>query len=485
MISRLKILTIYFIALIISGSLIAFYSYKPVSQYFSQTNYSEPVVTWWGGSDEEGSTFITVDSSGNLYVTCFSQSFGIVGENIFLIKYDVDGHLLWNVSWETDDMARPYGITIDSNEDIIITGTIVTEVDPYVFSHNVFVLKYNSTGSRIWDTIHMTSDDDDGTCIALDSNDDIYIGGGTNSSSGSMFIQKYSSDGGFQWVSYYGTTAPREWARANGIVLDSSGDIYIAGTTDNSGGNLDDILLVKFDSTGNALWNTTWGGPGDWDHGHDLVLSNSDIFVIGSTNSLATKPLDAILVKYNSTGHVQWNKTLDFLNEHGHAITLKPNGNIIIAGETDYLDFLYNYFVAEYNPNGVLLWNATYDSGANDYCNDVVVGFNNSIFVGGRSYNETQSNYDLAVLHFYELATITGTHTPTTTPSATTIPTNTSSPPSTSTPTNVTSPTTTTPTTGTPTSEKTGFIPGFVYYTTIIAIIGLTIILKINNKRKK
>lgn len=429
---------------------------------------------------------MAVDSSGNLYVTCFSQSFGIVGENIFLIKYDVDGNLLWNVSWETNDMARPYGIILDSNEDIIVTGAIVTEVEPYVFSHNVFVLKYNSTGSNLWATINMTSNDDDGTCIALDSNDDIYIGGWTNSSSGSMFIQKYSSGGVFQWVSYYGTTTPREWARANGIVIDNGGNIYIAGTTDNSGGNLDDILLVKFDATGNALWNTTWGGPGDWDHGHDLVLSNSDIFVIGSTNSLATKPLDAILVKYNSSGHVQWNKTLDFLNEHGHAIALKPNGNIILAGETDYLDIVYNYFVAEYSPEGLLLWNTTYDSGANDQCNDVIVGMDSSLYVGGRSYNETQSNYDLAILHFYEMATTTGTFTPTTSPSPTTTPTNTSSPPPTTTsPTNTTAPATTTPTTETPTSEQTGFIPGFLYYTGIAAIIALTVILKTGNKRKK
>jgi hypothetical protein len=465
------------ITIVISGSLAAICLNAPYyGGEFNSTTYSEPVITWWGGEDQEGSAEIAVDSAGNIYITCFSQSFGIIGENVFLIKYDSEWNLLWNVSWETYDMARSYDIIVDSNDDILITGSIVTETDPYVFIHNAFVLKYDSTGTLLWNRTQLTSTEDDATCIAVDSQDDVYIAGYTNSSSGMAFVQKYSKEGVYQWVNHYGTTTPREMIIINGIAIDEDDNLYLAGFSDNSGGNLDDIILVKMDSSANALWNRTIGGSLNWDHGHDVIARNNSVYVVGSTESLAAKPLDAIVIKYNYTGDIQWNRTLDMKNDKGHAVTLKPNGNVVIVGDSDYQDILNDYLVAEYDPTGTLLWNKTYDTGANDQCTDVAIGTDGSILLGGRSINQTQGAEDAVIMRLYEIATIT---------SETSTPTTTTSPSATPTSPNTTSTEPETNTTTSETEEATGFIPGFLVSTGIITIAVLVIVYKGCKKRKE
>ena len=106
-----------------------------------------------------------------------------------------------------------------------------------------------------------TSSSDVAHGVTNDSSGNVYVAGYTyggldgNSSTGQgdLFVVKYNSSGTKQWTKQLGTSSDE---KANAIATDSSGNVYIAGLT---GGGLDgnssagdgDIFVVKYDSEGN------------------------------------------------------------------------------------------------------------------------------------------------------------------------------------------------------------------------------------------
>jgi len=396
-----KILTLILLSIIGINIVMTFGLTNDIIKVPSKNGYdiTPEKITWWGGDKQEGSVSSTIDNDGNLYVTCFSKSFGNIGENVMLVKFDENQTLLWNETWKTNDFAQPCGLSIDSSGNITIAGTIITS-NPSII-HDVFVLKYNPNGERLWNYSKKTSTEDTANCMTIDKDDNIYVAGLTNSSSGAGFIHKYNSEGIFQWVKYYGTTTPKENVRIESLVIDSDNSIFLSGTTDNSGGNFDDILLAKLDSNGNHIWNVTHGGNGDIDWGTDILLTDDAIYQSGITNSLATSPLDGIVIKYNKTGIIQWNTTINFSNDEAVALDLRTNGNIVVSGSKD-MGANGNYFVVELSNEGFIIWNSTWESGANEVASDIVAYNHHWMYVIGTSYNTSTSYEDITIITYFD-----------------------------------------------------------------------------------
>ena len=143
-----------------------------------------------------------------------------------------------------------------------MTGITYGDLDGNTNSGNgdIFLLKYNSSGTKQWTKQLGTSYLDEGYSVTTDSLDNIYVTGWTNwnldgnTSSGyqDIFLVKYNSSGTKQWTKQLGTSSFDE---GQGVTTDSSNNIYVTGITyENLDGNTKsgngDIFLVKYDSSG-------------------------------------------------------------------------------------------------------------------------------------------------------------------------------------------------------------------------------------------
>ncbi|MFX1537518.1 MAG: hypothetical protein ACFFDI_25220, partial [Promethearchaeota archaeon] len=192
-----KTLLLILISLIFSSAL----SFTLISSNYqnkiSSNNCCNPNVTTFGGTLIDRGVGVGVDSQENIIITGYSESFG--GYNVYVVKFDSYLNHLWNASWPINKFDSPCDLVIDSGDNIYVAGTIWEEITPGNFSKNVFILKFDSDGNILWDRTWQTSTHEEAYCVALDAIEDVYVAGSTTASSGTIFILKYSSAGVYQW----------------------------------------------------------------------------------------------------------------------------------------------------------------------------------------------------------------------------------------------------------------------------------------------
>ena len=263
-----------------------------------------------------------VDSSGNAYVTGFTEG-DLSGTNagdddVFLIKYDSSGMQEWikQIGTPREDVAK--GVAVDSSGNVYVTG--FTEGDlsgTNVGDRDIFLMKYDASGTQQWIKQFGTSAVDAGSGVAADSSANLYVAGwtlgaltGTNAGRRDIFLTKYDSSGTQQWIKQIGTSAAE---KGKHVAVDSSGNAYVTGWTRGalSGTNAGDhdVFLVKYDSSGTQQWIKQIGTPVK-DQGEGITVDALDnVYVTGNTEGdlVGTNAggSDVFLLKYDTDGNLQ------------------------------------------------------------------------------------------------------------------------------------------------------------------------------------
>lgn len=355
----------------------------------------------FGGTDGDLVYGIDVDSNGNVFLVGtyagtvdFDPGAGTTtrtskGNNDnFVVKLTTDGNFAWVKDFGAANEERATAITLDSNNNILVTGLFNDNVDfnPAPLETNTvtgnyadgFVLKLDPNGGYLWAKGFGGVSADYGEGIAVDSSNNVYVtgrytgnvdfdpGAGTTTISGSAtngaFVLKLNSDGTFGFARGFDGTGQDVGLE---IEVDSGGNIMTAGqfqsTVDFNPGagtaNLTTspssaIFLLKLDPSGNFLWAKSWGGSGDqpWDlkitSSNDVLLSGDYLGTVdfdpnaGTSNYTAQDPTDGFILKLDSTGNFVWVSTLrGAQNQQPRAIELISGGHILIAGVFYQIDF--------------------------------------------------------------------------------------------------------------------------------------------------
>ena len=168
------------------------------------------------------------------------------------------------------------------------------------------------------------------------------------------------------WNRIYGGT---EGEGASSLIQTSYGAYVVAGYTKSYGAGLDDFWLIGTDETGEMLWNMTYGGY-EIDRGQSVVeTSDGGYAVAGYTESFGSGSRDFWLIGTDSTGNELWNQTYGGLYNDVATSLIQPADAIYaIAGYTEsYGAGGYDFWLIKTNGEGIALWNKTYGGTDNDY----------------------------------------------------------------------------------------------------------------------
>ncbi|MFX1594291.1 MAG: SBBP repeat-containing protein [Promethearchaeota archaeon] len=299
---------------------------------------SSGVQQWnrtWGGTDFDYGNGIAIDSSGDIYLAGRTSSFGEGMSDMCLVKYDNSGTQQWNRTWGGTGGDFCNGVAVDFSSNIYLTGHTQSFG---VTGSDIVLVKYNSLGIQQWNRTFDGGASDYGWGIATDSLGNLYIAGqrsgvGVGGEYNDMVLVKYDGNGILQWSRIWGG---EHYDMSEDVVVDLSNNVYLAGVTESFGVGISAMALVKYDSDGIQQWNRTWD-TADPDSGYGVAVDLSgNIYLSGSSGNFGVEGGEMALVKYDNSGAQQWNWTWGGdKNDAGRGVAVDSSSNVYLAGVTE------------------------------------------------------------------------------------------------------------------------------------------------------
>lgn len=248
---------------------------------------------------------------------------------------------------------------------------------------DIFVAKLDSSSAIVWQRrLHSTSADV-GNSIVLDTTGNVYIAGSTN---GAGFVAKYNNSGTLIWQKILTDGNTNEFKK---LATDSFNNVYVLGLSSASKYQ----ILVKYNSAGVLQWQKklTYGVLTSTDDFIGLSVSGSgNTYVCGTTTNGTTT--NGFMIKYDSSGNISWQKSM----------TIWPRQLIVDASENIYItgsDTASGVYVAKYNINGELQWSTTNTQYFSTLGHDIALDYNNNLYILVRSPSQPAS-YNMSLLKF-------------------------------------------------------------------------------------
>jgi hypothetical protein len=259
-----------------------------------------------------------------------TYTFRVTGDYDATKELVIDPDLAWSTYLGGGDTEFGYGVATDGSGDMLVTG---------------------ATYSSGW------------------------VSGGSNPTYGGnedAFIAKISPSGQQLWSTYLGSIGADI---ANGVAVDGSGNVLVAGQTASSAGWISggfdttynggssDAFVAKLNASGQPLWSTYLGGNGT-DAAYGIAVDSSgNVLVTGQTassgwvsggfNTTYGGSNDAFVVKLSASGQHLWSTYLGGAsNDQGCGIAVDGSGNVLVTGQTASSGWVSGGFITVYNGGG-------------------------------------------------------------------------------------------------------------------------------------
>lgn len=308
----------------------------------------------------------------------------------------------WNSQEGTQNFFVRSVTATDASNNIYVAGATINTQGNY----DILLAKYKSDGTFEWASQYagQGAKDDAATAIALVGGTDIYVTGhvfNTPTDSTSLVLLKYDSNGNLIWDEIYNTN--NALADAGTSIIIENNAVYVGGVSVDTLGNVD-FLALKYDTAGSLLWNKLYDHAGYIDLCHKItartIFGNTTVRLTGASQVAATDWRYLSVSLNGSNGNVTGSTS----STGGSAVFSKVTGverdaagDVYITGSVYNMMSGYDFYTVKINASNTnVVWDATYNSSGtlNDEAMALAVDSVGNVYVTGYSETSTQgTNY--------------------------------------------------------------------------------------------
>jgi hypothetical protein len=399
-----------------------------------------PVKLWdktFGGSNMDYIKSLKQTTDGGYILGGFTES-GISGDktqasrggvDYWIMKLDANGNKIWDKTFGGNDHDFLTSLQQTADGGYIVGGASFSGISgdktqTSKGSYDYWVVKLDASGNKTWDKTYGGSSYDYLNSLQQTSDGGYILGGHSESDMGGDKSQGNNSAPGYSdyWILKLDASGNKIWDKSygggfddllnslqqtsdGGFILGGSSDSGISGDKTQTCKGVDDYWVVKVDSSGNKIWDKTFGGN-SYDDLNSLQQTTDGGYILGGFSSSGIGgdktqasqgqgSADFWVLKLDANGNKTWDKTIGGSNADAlHSLQQTSDGGYILGGESSSgisgdksqaLVGLTDYWVVKIDASGNKTWDKTLGGSGDDLLYSLHQTSNGDYIMGGMS----------------------------------------------------------------------------------------------------
>jgi uncharacterized repeat protein (TIGR02543 family) len=378
--------------------------------FFIFTSFMTLHAQWavtFGGAGTESALCVQQTSDGGYILGGYTSSSGAGSYDFWILKLDADFQYEWEVTYGGTLSDQAYSIQETSDGGYIVAGETVSYGPA---NGNMWIMKLDSVGNRVWQRYYGGVNHDTACSIRETSDGGFIVGGYTDSFGAGDYdalVLKLNSDGSLNWHKTYGGTG-REYCRS--IRETGDGGYIMTGLTSSSGAGGDDVWVVKFSSSGAIDWQKTYGGI-NADEGWDIRETSDGGYILAAeTQSWGGGGYDVWILKLDSAGVPIWQWIFgDTGGDRARSVVETSDDGYVVAGFTDsYGAGVDDTWILKLDITGALQWQITHGGSSGEVIECIQETSEGGFIASGYTGSHGAGVADMLLLKLYPDGSIYG-----------------------------------------------------------------------------
>lgn len=350
------------------------------------------------GNDLYGN--INVDATGNLHGIRDLQT---------TYKQDSSGTVLWGVVVTNNGVQDLVGsqstVAVDGSGNVLYSSELYDVNAGLPYNTRLFIVKYNSSGTTQWQ--RMTSvlagnDQIEPESATADASGNLYLAVryySYSATTSSVYVFKISSTGSLTWQRKLALAVNVIPALPQSCSVDASGNVYVSGAADGIAGGNQGAFLVKYNTSGTLQWQRYFTQTTQSVQPVSAIDSAANIYVADGTH----------IVKYNTSGTIQWQRKTVNTSTYFTLITVDSANGFLYAIGRFGLDQRALMLVKLSTTDGSFIWGRRIATGNGQTAIDMSVQ-GNALFINMTGPKTSSSSYNTVSMKLPTDGTKTGTY---------------------------------------------------------------------------
>jgi len=329
--------------------LLLFFSLAPLLLCIPAVVFSQQ--TWtrtYGGSQYDEGKAVKQTSDGGYIIAGTTNSFGAGFQDVYLIKTDSLGNLIWSKTYgdSSSEGGNSLDITLDG-------GYIIAGYKGYLGNSLFYLIRADSLGDTLWTRTYGPATRGGAQCVRQTEDQGFIMVG---SALDAIYFLKVDAQGDTLWSKIISVGIG---ASGNAVIQTSDKGYAITGSAADT--HTGYVILVKTDSLGSVEWRNAYGWAWVSNIGYALQQTPDGGYIIAGMAHGGMVPGDAYLIKTDAQGNSPWSKTFGgSQDEYGYSVQQTSDGGYIVAGYTASFGTGGDVYLIKTSSSGDSLWARTY-----------------------------------------------------------------------------------------------------------------------------